>query len=194
MQEQTNKAVEVLKPQNITKKSLKRQPRDLPKYWDKIYINEKLRLISNYKHKMLFKFLWMSGVRITEAVSLLKGGIDFDNYTMRVRWLKSRKYKQRIVPLHPVLKDILQVYTANMKADDRVFPISRQRAWVLCKKYLGGSPHQLRHSFAVNWLRSDVDIVVLHRVLGHSSIKTTMEYLNIVPIDQGKELLKIDFG
>jgi integrase len=142
---------------------------------------------------MLMTFLWRSGVRITEAVSLRKCDIDFANYTMKLRWLKSRKYQHRIAPMHPYLKDMLQLYTASMLAEDRVFPITRQWAWQCCKKYLGGHPHQIRHSFAVNWLRSGGDIVILHRILGHAKIQTTMEYLKIVPIDQGKELLKVTF-
>lgn len=56
-----------------------------------------------------------------------------------------------------------------------------------------GHPHQFRHSFAVNWLRNNGDIIILHRILGHTKIQTTMEYLKIVPTDQGKELLKINF-
>jgi len=52
----------------------------------------------------------------------------------------------------------------------------------------------LRHSFAVNWLRCGGEIDVLHRILGHSKIQTTMEYLKIVPRDQGKALMGIDFG
>jgi integrase len=112
---------------------------------------------------------------------------------MSVLWQKSRKYSRRIVPLHPRLRELLQLYTATMRLDDRIFPITRQRAWQLTQKYLGGHPHQLRHSFAVNWLRSGGEIVVLHKILGHSKIQTTMEYLNIVPTDQGKELLKIQF-
>jgi integrase len=166
---------------------------DIPKYWDRDYIVSKISGINNHTHKMLLDFLWRSGVRITEAVNLTKGSLDFENYVMTVRWLKSRKYKYRNVPLHPNLKNLLQLYTAPMKSDDLVFPITRQRAWQLTKKYLGGHPHQLRHSFAVNWLRCGGDIVILHRVMGHSKIQTTMEYLKIVPIDQGKELLKIQF-
>ena len=80
-----------------------------------------------------------------------------------------------------------------MKSEDIVFPISRQRAWKISRRYLGGSPHTVRHSFAVNWLRHGGDIVILKNILGHSKIETTMEYLKIVPIDQGKELLKVRF-
>lgn len=167
---------------------------DFAKYWDKDYINRILDTVNNLSHRMLLRFLWMSGVRITEAVSLRKQDVDFTSYLMTVRWLKSRKYNYRVVPLHPRLKDILQVYTATMKADDKVFPITRQRAWQLTQKYLQGHPHQLRHSFAVNWLKCGGDLIILHKILGHAKIQTTMEYLKIVPIDQGKELIKIDFG
>jgi integrase/recombinase XerD len=166
---------------------------DLPKYWDKAYINRTIDLVKNPKHKMLMMFLWMSGVRITEAVSIQKCDIDFENYTLKVKWLKSRKYHNRILPMHPDLRSILQVYVAAMRWDEKVFPMSRQRAWQLVKKYFNGHPHQFRHSFAVNWLRCGGDIITLHNVLGHSKIQTTMEYLKIVPVDQGKELIKISF-
>ena len=191
-QEQQTKEIEVLKTQDLTKKSSFGKVED-PKYWDKKYINRMIESVNNHQHKMLLIFLWYSGVRITEAVSLRKQDIDFVNYVMQVRWLKSRKYKQRTLPIHPELKSLLQLYTATFKAEDRVFPITRQRAWQLTKKYLNGHPHQLRHSFAVNWLRCGGDIVTLYRILGHSKIQTTMEYLKIVPVDQGKELIKIIF-
>lgn len=182
----------VLNKQDLTN-SYQKVKKDYAKYWSKDFINETIKSIENYKHKMLMQFLWMSGVRITEAINLRKQDIDFQNYTIEVRWLKSRKYKTRIVPLHPRLKDILEVYTASMKAENKIFPISRQRAWQLVRKHFNGHPHQFRHSFAVNWLRNNGEITILHKILGHSKIQTTMEYLKIVPVDQGKELLKIQF-
>lgn len=167
--------------------------KNLIKYWDRDYIVNSIDNIDNASHRMLITFLWMSGVRITEAVSLRKKNIDFQNYVMTLRWLKSRKYKERVAPIHTNLRDLLQVYTAAMKSEDRVFPVSRQTGWNITQKYLGGNPHKLRHSFAVNWLRCDGNLVTLHRILGHSKIQTTMEYLKIVPQDQGKELQKIRF-
>lgn len=166
---------------------------DIRKYWDKEIILEKLEKVTNHRDKMLLLFLWMSGVRITEALGLRKQDIDFKHFTMRIKWLKSRKYRERIVPIHPRLKDILELYSAPMKQEDKIFPYSRQRAWQIVQKWMGGYPHQLRHSFAVNWLRCGGDLVILHRIMGHSKIQTTMEYLKIAPTDQGKELLKISF-
>lgn len=166
---------------------------ELPEYWDRNEVNGLLDRVANHEHQMLLRFLWMSGVRVTEAVSLRKQDVDIENYVMRVRWLKSRKYRERVVPLHPRLRDLLRLYTATMKAEDRVFPITRQRAWQIAQKCLGGKTHKLRHSFAVNWLRCDGDLVTLKRIMGHAKIETTMEYLKIVPVDQGKELLKVRF-
>lgn len=189
-----NKEIEVIprRNQDLTKSSQSVKG-ELPKYWEKEYINSKIAEIQNPSHQMLIRFLWYSGVRITEAVSLRKCDIDFHNYTMTVRWLKSRKYLHRVVPMHPNLQMALRIYTGAMLSEDRVFPITRQRAWQLTKKYLEGHPHQLRHSFAVNWLRCGGEVVILSRVLGHNRLQTTMEYLKIVPIDQGKELIKINF-
>jgi integrase len=194
MNEQSRTEIEVvdLKGKELTNSS-QYVKRDFAPYWDRDVLNDMISKVRDHKDRMLIIFLWRSGVRITEAVSLRKCDIDFKNFVMRVRWLKSRKYKERIVPIHPQLKDLLQLYTATLNLEDRVFPITRQRAWQITRKNLDGNPHKLRHSFAVNWLRCDGNIVTLHKILGHSKIQTTMEYLNIVPMDQGKELLKIVF-
>ena len=167
--------------------------KEIPKYWDRDEINGWLEQIKNYKHKMFLKFLWLSGVRVTEAVSLRKKDIDFKHYVMRVRWLKSRKYVERVLPMHPNLKNMLEMYVGGMNQEAYVFPFTRQQGWAIAKKWTEGHPHKFRHSFAVNWLRCGGDIVVLHLILGHANIQTTMEYLKIVPMDQGKELLKIKF-
>ena len=195
--EETNQKHEdivVLNKQDLTNSIQNVKKQELRKYWDRKYINSNIENIKNHKHKMLLKFLWMTGVRITEAINVRKKDLDFDSYLITVRWLKSRKYYDRVLPMHPMLKDVLQLFTAGLKAEDRVFGISRQRAYQLTMKYLNGSPHQLRHSFAVNWLKCNGDLVILHKVLGHSKIQTTMEYLKIVPVDQGKELIKITFS
>jgi len=143
---------------------------------------------------MLCLFLWMSGVRISEAITIKKKDIDFENELMTAKWLKSKKYKKRVVPLHHNLLQMLRIYTASKNLEDLIFPISRQRAFQITKKYMNISPHQLRHSFAVNWLICGCDIVTLHRILGHTNIKTTMEYLKIVPTDQKHELEKVSFN
>lgn len=185
-------AIDIQSRQDLTKMS-ESVKSDIPKYWEKDFINYQLNQIENGQHRMLFFLLWRSGVRITEALSIRKQDIDFQNYIITVRWLKSRKYQYRKVPMHPTLKETLQAYTGSLKAEDKLFPFTRQRAWQLCQKYFCGNPHQFRHSFAVNWLRCGCDLFILSQMLGHSDIRITQEYLKIVPMEQGRELLKINF-
>lgn len=165
----------------------------LKPYWDKEYINEHIETITDAKDKMLIKFLWMTGVRITEAINIKRSDIDFKNYLIKIRWLKSRKYSERMIPMHPSLKNILELFVAALRQDDKVFPFTRQRGWQITQQYLQGNPHKLRHSFAVNWLRNEGNLNTLHLILGHSKIQTTLEYTKLVPTDIGKELMKISF-
>jgi integrase/recombinase XerD len=168
-------------------------PLENVKYWEKDFINEHLQLIKNKTHKTLFMLLWRTGVRVSEALSLERKHIDLDNYTITIRWLKKRKAMHRVIPMHPDLRNILDYYVHSLKKEDKLFPFSRQRADQLVKEHFSGNCHKFRHSFAVNWLRCGGDLYLLSRMLGHSSIKVTEIYLEIVPIDIGKELLKIQF-
>lgn len=184
---------EVLKNKNLTIKikDVKRQERR--EYLSKEEIQEKLSSITDYKDKFFCAFLWMSGIRVSEAINIKKKDINSKDKVMVVKWLKSRKYFERVVPLHPQLNQMLDLYTGGLNMDDRVFPFTRQNAFYITKKWLGVSPHKLRHSFAVNWLREGGDIAYLSKALGHRFLNTTGEYLKIVPSDVAKELEKIRF-
>lgn len=186
--------VEVLKPKNLTN-SAQSVKRDFAKYLTAEQINSVIGRMENAKDRMFIFFLWRSGVRVTEAISLTKADIDFTNRVVSVKWLKSRKYNKRSVPIHKELAVALWSYVASLNVVDRVFPFSRQRAFQIVQKYfgVGVSNHTFRHSFAVNWLRKGGDLITLHRILGHSKVQTTMEYLKIVPVDQARELDKISF-
>lgn len=47
------------------------------------------------------------------------------------------------------------------------------------------TPHMLRHSFATNALRANVNIYKLQMLMGHESLATTAGYLHLVDVDKG---------
>ena len=169
------------------------EPAEKVKYWESDYINTHIDAIKNKAHKTFFMLLWRTGMRVSEAIGIEKQHVDLDNYIITIRWLKKRKAMTRRVPMHPDLRMILDYYMTNLKYNEKLFPWSRQRADQLAKEHFQGNCHKFRHSFAVNWLRSGGDLYLLSKMLGHSSITVTEVYLAIVPVDVGKELLKIKF-
>ncbi|EEK48365.1 Integrase [Bacillus cereus ATCC 10876] len=54
----------------------------------------------------------------------------------------------------------------------------------LSDKYLSAfdekhSPHQMRHTYAINHYKENKDLVLLHDQLGHTSVEVTSIYTNI---------------
>ena len=168
------------------------------KYLDKEIIVETLKSIDNSRDHMFLTFLWMTGTRVTEAISLKKQHINFERNELKILWQKRKAYTYRTLAIPPTLTNMLRVYTTSMKYDEEVFPFTRQNADIIVKKWFGSgvSCHMLRHSYAINYLRqsnSSKDLLVLQRLLGHKSIQTTMKYLQIVPNDMHEGLKHVDF-
>ena len=57
----------------------------------------------------------------------------------------------------------------------KIFYIAQERAGLPDK----GGIHSLRHSFATHLIESGVEITVVQRLLGHSSLSTTSVYLHV---------------
>ena len=187
--------IEVLKDKNLTKSYREVKRKDIPKYLKAELIRNTLKNIKNSRDHVLIRFLWMTGVRITEALKVKVGHIDFDQQTVVINHLKSRKWKRRTIPLHHKLVSMLLIYTAAMNKDKLLFDFTRQRADQIVKKYFGSgvSCHMFRDTFAVHYMQSGGELYKLQRLLGHSHITTTTKYLKIVPEDLRDKLDEVEF-
>jgi len=148
------------------------------------------------RDKILILTLYLTGLRVSEVINIRRRDLDFQRQEIIARWQKNKKWKNRTVAMHSQLLTPLQFYTSSMNRDKYVFDFTRQTAYNICKKHLGLSPHDLRHSFAVHVLDNVDDalgIVKLSRCLGHSNVRTTMEYLKINPKEQKRFLEKVQF-
>ncbi len=162
-------------------------PKNLPKYMSNEEILQGLKRIDRstvmgLRDYALILFLYASGCRISEALSVERSDI-IDGW-LKIRFAKGEK--ERIVPLAPVAMHALEVYKReqdmsssymwlNYKGD----VLSRISAYKIVKKYLGVSPHVLRHSFASSLIIGGADLRVVQELLGHSSLETTQIYTHI---------------
>ncbi len=71
------------------------------------------------------------------------------------------------------------------------YPLTKNRVEQAMKRYgrkahivgVRGSPHTLRHTGCLLWLRSGGDIFTLQRLTGHSSLEVLKGYLNLMQSD-----------
>jgi integrase/recombinase XerD len=137
-----------------------------------------------------------TGLRISEALHLRDGDIDFDNLILKVF---GKGQKERLVPFSLELRRRIYRYRQlrEKKGITGEFLLvgfegtrwekrnSTTSLYVL-QDHLGLPRfgwHRLRHTFATNWLRHGGDIVRLSIVLGHTQITTTQRYLHLVTSD-----------
>lgn len=167
------------------------QKREEKKYYDINWIKNEIQKIENTRDRTLITTMLYTGIRATEAVNIKKKDIKHKDNMLRISHLKRTKKEERIIPVKPKIITLLRTYTSALNKNDKIFDITRQRVWQITKKHINGNPHMLRHTFAINWLKNDGNIVMLKKYLGHKNLRTTMEYLKVVPVDIQKELEKI---
>lgn len=164
--------------------------------------------ISPLTYRTLFGLLFVTGMRISEALSLRLTDIEPAGLVIK----QTKFSKSRQLPLHPSTSAILDTYLIARRTvftrSDRLFltwcgqrPLSRKTVLptfqMLCEKAgidgAGGRRkprlHDLRHSFAVHALercKAERDVVEQHMLalstyLGHSSPTSTHWYLEQTP-------------
>ena len=201
----TTTAVSTRKARGIHSKraGLQQRPREkgsnLPEYLERQEIEAVIAAAPNPLAKLLMLEQWRAGLRVSEALALEKRDLflDSDRPTLRVRLGKGNK--ARVVPLHPELQTALVAVTSyGAVGQGRLIHVSRTTAWrwVQAASELaterGQLPpgrhvgtHTLRHSYARHLLMNGIPLNYLSRWLGHSNIKTTLIYLELVPDPSG---------
>ncbi len=97
---------------------------------------------------------------------------------------------QRSVPIPPELIPALLGIAAG--SDGLVWVFSRSTGWRIIKEVMRiagitgihACPRGLRHSFGIACVRDNVHIARIKKWMGHSSIETTMIYLDVVEDDE----------
>ncbi|MCB4743881.1 MAG: tyrosine-type recombinase/integrase [Sulfurovum sp.] len=177
--------------QNFTYEKIKipmaKVPKNLPKYLSLEEIMAGISLIDRstlqgLRDYALILFLYASGCRISEALSIQRS--DIVEGWLKIRFAKGEK--ERVVPLAPIAIEALEAYLSRetmvssyLWLNYRGDPLSRISAYKIVKKYLHISPHVLRHSFASSLIIGGADLRVVQELLGHSSLETTQIYTHI---------------
>ncbi|PLY16211.1 MAG: integrase [Sulfurimonas sp.] len=170
-----------------TKFKFSKIPKLLPKFLSYEEIQNSLNQIDRstflgLRDYALILFLYASGTRISECLALRRE--DIDGEWLHIRHAKGEK--ERMVPVAKVAIMAIENYL-NEKKKDTLFiwsnykgeKLSRISAYKITQKYLGVSPHVLRHSYATSLITGGADLRVVQELLGHASLLTTQIYTHI---------------
>jgi integrase/recombinase XerD len=151
------------------------------------------------RNRALLEFMYATGVRVTEAVSLDLSALDVEDRTVLVTGKGNR---QRLVPVGRLAVDAILAYLPHrMKLKgDRVDAgavflnarggrLTRQGVWGIVRKAAERaglepakvSPHVLRHSAATHMVEGGADLRTVQEMLGHANISTTQVYTRVSP-------------
>ena len=158
-------------------------------------MNAIIRAAPSPKAKLLMLQQWRAGLRVSEALDLEVRDLSLDAASSTVRVRSGKGGKTRLVPVHPELHGaLISALAYGDISQGRIIEAHPAAAWRWVKtvvrraEELGAisqgkqvSTHTLRHSYARHLLMNGIPINYLSRWLGHSSIQTTLIYLELVP-------------
>ena len=172
-----------------------KRPRKLPTVLSPEEVTRLIDSARNLMHRTMLMTLYATGLRRAELCHLKVADIDSERMVIHVH--QGKGSRDRDVLLTPKLLETLREYWRWMKPRTYLFPgmvnnwradvpITEKIVWAAVdeaakqadiKKHI--SPHTLRHSFATHLLEAGVEITVVQRLLGHSTVATTANYLHV---------------
>ena len=138
------------------------------------------------RDKLIIDFFYMTGIRISELLSIKIHDIDFNLMCVKIL---GKRNKQRVVPLTQLLLNEIQSFCEKYLIKNFIFTnkkkkvLSRKQVYNIVNKYLGQvssnksvGPHVLRHTFATHMLNNGADINTIKEILGHANLSATQIY------------------
>ncbi len=168
-----------------------RQPSRLPSILSRTEVRALLEAAVSIRDRTLLTTTYGAGLRVSEVIKLKLS--DIDTARMCIRIEQGKRKKDRYGLLSRCMRLELRNYWRICRPGTWLFPgvhserpISRitahrifhgAKAKAGIKK--GGGIHSLRHAFATHLLESGCDLHSIQRLLGHSSIRSTLRYFHL---------------
>ena len=165
--------------------------RRLPEILSKEELERLFVALSNQKHRALLMATYAAGLRVSEVVGLKVTDIDSKRMMIRVQQGKGRKDRYTILSerLLKELRIYWKMYHPTVwlfSGQDKRRPLTTRSALAIYNSARekagitkGNGIHTLRHCFASHLLEYGVNIRTIQMLMGHTSIHTTMIYLQV---------------
>ena len=149
-----------------------------------------IKASDNLKHKTILCLAYAGGLRISEIANLKIHDIDSKRMVITLRQAKGKKDRQ--VMLSEKLLVMMRAYFKkyrpkqwlfegyggqqySVRSISKVMEQNKLKAGVFKK----GGIHAFRHSFATHLFEGGTDLLSIKELLGHNSLRTTMQYTHV---------------
>lgn len=171
----------------------------LPDVLTRSEVHKLIATVHTHHNRVYFWAVYSLGLRLNEGLSLQVG--DIDSQRMMVHVHRGKGAKDRFVILPTSTRQRLREYWATHRNPVWLFPslgrsgndgptakspMTPSTVQGVMRRLVeqqrirkGVSIHTLRHSYATHLLEAGVSIRQVQRLLGHSSLSTTMRYLHL---------------
>lgn len=180
------------------------------------YTDEELRILlkkpdlkkcgfMDYQCWVMTNFVFSTGVRQRSLIFIQIKDVDFDNSVLHVRVTKNRK--PLIIPISSTMLGILKEYLKHRQhksKEDYLFcnvygeQLCKTTSYKMLYNYNKSrgvqttGVHRYRHTFAKQWILNGGNVVTLSRILGHSNLSITQNYINLLVTDLAKQVEEIN--
>jgi site-specific recombinase XerD len=170
----------------------------LPDILSRQEANTLIELTSNPKHKAILALLYSTGMRRDELINLRLIDIDSTRMVIRISNGKGNKARDALLAVKTLhlLRDYYRktfpkplkyVFEGGGKPSQ---PYSATSLHKIVKRAAAKAGikksihiHSLRHAFATHMLEQGSHLKLIQKLLGHSSLRSTMVYLHLAAID-----------
>ena len=170
----------------------RKKPTKLPEVLSRQELERLFACARPPRNRTLLMTTYAAGLRVSEVTSLKVS--DIDSKRMMIRVEQGKGAKDRYTILSPRLLEELRAYWKLCQPHTWLFPAARdssrkmdssmaQKIYYVTKHRAGITRghgiHTLRHCFATHLLEAGVDLRTIQSLMGHTSITTTMRYLQV---------------
>lgn len=169
-----------------------RVPERLPSVLSKEEVKRLIGQIHNWKHRLMMEFIYGSGLRVSELISIRVKDLNLEKGFGFVR--NGKGGKDRMIVLASIVVEKVRnlIEMEKLQKDDFVFlnnkreqysPRSLQEIVKKASRLAGLNEkdihcHTLRHSFATHLIEQGQSVSEVQSLLGHKSPETTFVYLH----------------
>lgn len=133
--------------------------------------------------------LLYTGLRINELLKLTPANCHFEEDYI-ITGSKTKAGKDRVVPVHPAIKDKLIELVPHLKGKG----FSPDNIRIAMSKEYGYTPHECRHTFITMCHQYGIDTYTEHKIVGHATNDVSeMVYTHIQIETMYREICKIPY-